>query len=88
MGHIHRDWKRKVGKHPAATYRQVNLICKLWKEKYSPSIACQLSAGEASQLISALLPLVHAQHDEYYGWSAVPELQEKVDAVQKKIEEG
>ena len=73
-------------RYPAATYRQVMLICKLWRDKYSPTIASMLSVGEASELIAVLLPLNKALRDEYWGWADVPELKQKVDAVQQKIE--
>ena len=81
-----RLWRRTVHRYPAATYRQVMLICRLWREKYSPTIASMLSVGEASELIAVLLPLNKALRDEYWGWAKVEELQQKVDAVQQNIE--
>ena len=81
-----RLWRRKLHRYPAATHKQVMLICQLWRDKYSPTIASMLSVREASELIDVLLPLSKALRNEYCGWAEVARLQQRVDAVQQKIE--
>ena len=82
-----RLWRRKLHRYPAATYKQVMLICQLWRDKYSPTIASMLSVREASELIAVLLPLSKALRNRHqWGWAKVDELQQKVAAVQQNIE--
>jgi len=82
-----RLWRRKLHRYPAATHKQVMLICQLWRDKYSPTIASMLSVREASELIDVLLPLNKALRNWHWrGWTKVEELQQKRDAVQQKIE--